>query len=37
MHRALFILKKDLRRPKFSLLADLEALCRQEVKVKTEF
>ena len=33
---AVYMLKKDLKGPKLSLLDDLEALCKQEGKVKAE-
>lgn len=35
IHRPVGILKKELRRPKLSLLGDLEVLHKQKVKAKT--
>lgn len=36
MCEAVHILRKDLRRPKFSPLANLKALHKQEVEAKAE-
>lgn len=36
MHRAMHLLRKGLEGPKFSPLADLQDLCKLEVKAKAE-